>query len=345
MIAVFYSEDCVNHTFGAVSGRDDSDFTNSNCIIGDSNMTNLMLAYIPLGEYKIFGPGTRQSNPFFVTETEREVESKFAVFRMSNKLLTKMGKIGGTGTMKGFMPKGSFLSMSNKLSAIESSLAPRPCDVDVSNKLQAILHGNLMLESKSLPNCITSITAKTSRELSAVKHYFSPMIGVGVKKRAPTSREVSEGNNQFALQQADTIHMVNINFSGFEEDEANSSWFPDDASQRHHYFKHLRNYIKFRYDDRLREFRLTIKAMAIKIGNCDAEPVVQFIQDNGIEWDDNLGENDHIHLRRGRGVVIDNKMWVISTVTVNGVSLLNDDDAAIMINVTIDQAMAGLLPE
>ena len=73
--------------------------------------------------------------------------------------------------------------------------------------------------------------------------------------------------------------------------------------------------------------------------------MVQFIQDNGIEWDDNLGENDHIHLRRGRGVVIDNEMWVISTVTVNGVSLLNDDDddAAIMINVTVDQVMAGLL--
>ena len=246
LIAVFHSEDCVNHTFGAVSGRDDSYFTNSNCIIGDSNMTNLMLAYIPLGEYKIFGPGTRQSNPLFVAETEREVESKFAV-------------------MKGFMPKWSFLSMSNKLRAIESSLAPRSSDVYVSNKLQPILNGNLMLESMSLPNCITSITAKTSHELSAEKHYFPPMIGAGVKKRAPTSREVSEGNNQFALQQADTIHMVDINFSGFEQDEANSSWFPDDASQRHHYFKHFRNYIKFTYDDRLGEFRLTIKAMAIKI--------------------------------------------------------------------------------
>ena len=125
--------------------------------------------------------------------------------------------------MKGFMPKWSFLSMSNKLRDTESSLAPRSSDVYVSNKLQPILNGNLMLESKSLPNCITSITGKTSRKLSTVKHYFSPVIGVGVKKRAPTSMEVSEGNNQFALQQADTIHMADINFSGFEQDEANSS--------------------------------------------------------------------------------------------------------------------------
>ena len=60
-------------------------------------------------------------------------------------------------------------------------------------------------------------TAKTSRELSAEKHHFPPMIGVGVKKRAPTSREVLEGNNQFALQQADTIDIVDIDFLGFEQ--------------------------------------------------------------------------------------------------------------------------------
>ena len=133
--------------------------------------------------------------------------------------------------------------------------------------------------------------------------------------------------------------MVDINFSGFEQDEANLSWFPHDASQSHHYFKHFRNYIKFTYDDRLREFRLTIKAMAIKIWNCDAEPVVQIIQD------DNLGENDHIHLHRDRRVVIDNEMWLITTVNVNGVSLVNDYDVAITVDITVDQAMAGLLPE
>ena len=77
--------------------------------------------------------------------------------------------------------------------------------------------------------------------------------------------------------------MVDINFSGFEQEEAISSWFPDDASQRHQYFEHMRNYIKSRYDGRLHEFRLTIKAMAIKIWNCDAKPVVNFIHDNGIE--------------------------------------------------------------
>ena len=182
------------------------------------------------------------------------VESKFAVFRMSNKLLAKMGEIGGAETMKGFMPKGSFLSMLNKLSAFESSLAPRPSDVDVSKIMQPILHGNLMLESKSLPNCITPITAETSSKLSAVKHYFSLMIGVGVKKRAPTSRQVSEGNDQFALQQADTIYMVGIDFLGFEQDKANSSWYPDDTSQRHQYFKNFWNYIKFLYNDRRCEF-------------------------------------------------------------------------------------------
>ena len=73
--------------------------------------------------------------------------------------------------------------------------------------------------------------------------------------------------------------------------------------------------------------------------------MVQFVQDNGIEWDIILGENDHIHLRRDRGVVIDNEMWLITTVNVNGVSLVNDYDAAITVDITVDQAMAGILPE
>ena len=84
------------------------------------------------------------------------------------------------------------------------------------------------------------------------------------------------------------------------------------------------NYVKFRYDDHLCEFILTIKAMTIKIGYCDTKPVVQFIHDNGIEWEDNIVENSHRHLCRGRGAVIENEMWVITKISVNGVSLVND---------------------
>ena len=43
--------------------------------------------------------------------------------------------------------------------------------------------------------------------------------------------------------------------------------------------------------------------------------------------------------------MIDNEMWLIMTVNVNGVSLVNDYDAAITVVITVDQGMAVLLPE
>ena len=101
---------------------------------------------IPTDEYEIFGPGSVKSNPLFISKVEQEVEAKCAVNRMSSKLLIKMGKIGGTTTMTGFIPKGLFRSISNKLSLLESTLEPRPSDVDWRNKVQSILHVNLILE-------------------------------------------------------------------------------------------------------------------------------------------------------------------------------------------------------
>ena len=87
-----------------------------------------------------------------MTETKRKVKAKLAVNRMANKLLTKMGNMGGTGTMKGFMPKGSVLHISNKLCSAKPSFVPSVRAVQCGNKLQPILHGNLTLETKSLPN-------------------------------------------------------------------------------------------------------------------------------------------------------------------------------------------------
>ena len=83
----------------------------------------------------MFGPGSGQADPMFVSETEREVEAKFVVNRISSKLLTKMGKIGGTATMTSFMPKGAFLTLRKKLSSFEPTLQPRPNEVDVRPKI------------------------------------------------------------------------------------------------------------------------------------------------------------------------------------------------------------------
>ena len=64
--------------------------------------------------------------------------------------------------------------------------------------------------------------------------------------------------------------MVDVNLKGLEDDAENNDWFPEDAIQLHQYFNSQRNYVKLQNDLRLREIRITIEAMAINIGKCDA---------------------------------------------------------------------------
>ena len=202
LIVFFHSNDCINHTFGSIIGQDDSYFTNLHCIISGRFLLDdceLVIEYIQARDHQIFGPGTHLLTPCFVTETERKVEAKLTVKRMANKLLTKMGNIGGTGTMKGFILKGSFLHIFKKLCSLEPSFLPSVRAVQCGNKLQPILHGNMTLETKSLPNRVTSLTAKTPSELATMKRYFSQMIGTGLKKSAPSTKEVAVGLYQFAL--------------------------------------------------------------------------------------------------------------------------------------------------
>ena len=64
--------------------------------------------------------------------------------------------------------------------------------------------------------------------------------------------------------------MVDVNLEGLEDDTENNDWFPENASHLHQYFSSQRNYVKLRYDLYLQEICITIKAMAINIGKCDA---------------------------------------------------------------------------
>ena len=85
-------------------------------------MRDQQIMIIHKDEYEMFSPGSGESNPFFISETEREVEAKLAVNRISSKLPTKMVKTGGTATMTGFTTKASFLSRLYKTSSLESTL-------------------------------------------------------------------------------------------------------------------------------------------------------------------------------------------------------------------------------
>ena len=340
LVAIFHVDDCMNQTFGPVSGQVGSCFTCSNCTFSSDGEVP-EIKYICSDLYEMFGPGTREINPQTVSETEREVEGKFALHKMATKLTVKSGKIGSTSTLSCHMAKSAFQSISNKLGNIDSTLVSAGSHVGMP---QPILRHNLSLETRILQSSVTTITARTQPHLSAINTVFSNMFGVGVRKRPPSKKDIELGRSVSTLQQADTVHLVKVDLSGFDDEiiRTTHDWFPHDAVEQARYFEANRNYIKFRYNHRTREFRLTIKAMAIKVGECDAAPVMNFLRERRITFPVVIpGTNQH-RLRVRRVVEYHGAMYVISKVLPDCVILVRRRDPSTSIQVSINDALNGL---
>ena len=170
------------------------------------------------------------------------------------------------------------------------------------------------------------------------------MFGVGVRKRPLSKKDIELGRSVSTLQQADTVHLVKVDLSGFDDEiiRTTHDWFPHDAVEQARYFEANRNYIKFRYNHRTREFRLTIKAMAIKVGECDAAPVMNFLRERRITFPVVIpGTNQH-GLRVRRVVEYHGAMYVISKVLPDCVILVRRRDPSTSIQVSINDALNGL---
>lgn len=352
IITVFHTNQCSNQTYGAVAGRENAFYTCSNALFDhddcDSNIH--VLKDLSAHQYHIFGPSTNSSNPSVVTETERDVETKYYLHQIFQKLLIKLGKIGGTAVYTGHLSRSDWSHLSSFLGKLDPSLIPLSSAIQSKDTAQAILHGDLSLETKFIPTTHTSITVKSPSQFDALRSCFSRSIGIGIKKRPPNKTDRKEGRRVFSLQRADIVNLVDMDLAGLGDNAMNNDWFPDDAVQQHLYFNSQRNYCRFRYDQRLREIRVTIKAMAIKVGNCDAEPFINFLEDNGIPWGQDEEDEDEIDpdgLRIRRGVVIDDEVWMIAHVDRENdtVKLVSDDpELGQTMDVTIKEACDNLLP-
>ena len=351
LISVFHTSHCINHTFGAVAGRGNAFYTASNAVFDHITCDSLAhdLVTLPSDEYYIFGPSTKHPMPSIVTETEREVEVRYYFHRIFQKCLTKLGKIGGTSVYTGHLSRGNWSHFVSLLAKLDPSLDPSPVDIQMKDTTQAILHGDLSLETKYLPTTLTSITVKQPSHFAAMSSCLSQSTGIGIKKRPPNRTDLGLGRRVFDVQRADIIHLVNLILEGFDDHDVDDNWFPDDAVQREMYFDCGRNYCRFRYDERLREIRVTIKAMAITAGTCDAEPFMEFLRDRGVPWgsdEDNPNPEDY-GLRLRRGVVIDDEMWLIGSVhrEFDSVRLVRpDEELGETISVTISVARENLVP-
>ena len=302
---IIHTLDCVDQTYGHLAGRDNTYHTSCNTIFDDNG--DYCIEPVARENYDAFGPDTHSSNPRHVSETERLVEVQMLLGSMGKKCLTTSGKIGGTNRISQFLSKACWSTIHQHISSM--------LDVQDDNRERnaSLLLGNLGLQTRRLPNCRSSLTAREDEQFTALYSFLGGNFGVGVCKRPPTTQDIANGRGTFSLQIGDVVHMVGASLEG-QEDTATQDWFPEyvDPHQRN-YFGQGRNYTKLTFDLRTRMLTLSFKAIAVKVGRCAAESVINHLDRYGIEWVQNEQQH-HPELRHNRSIIYNNNLYRIGVV-------------------------------
>ena len=114
------------------------------------------------------------------------------------------------------------------------------------------------------------------------------------------------------MQRGDIIHMVDIDLSDQQEASTAEGWLFENAAGVSTAYEQHRNFIRFKFDYRLRQISITFKALALNAGNCGALAIRSFLHRNQIVWD--RLPPTHPHLRISRGVFYNGALWVIDSV-------------------------------
>ena len=128
VIVVLHTYDCIHHTFGSICRRENAFSTCANAVFGHENdqCTPHEFQLVKRRQYFAFGLSTNSLNPLMVTETKKEVEMKYSIHRHVHKLLTKVGKIGGTATYTGAFSKADWCHLVRSVVELDPSLLPPP---------------------------------------------------------------------------------------------------------------------------------------------------------------------------------------------------------------------------
>ena len=148
-----------------------------------------------------------------------------------------------------------------------------------------------------MPNIRQTITARTWDQLYAVRGFCSGNLGTGVRKRPPSLKEQQKGEGIQLLQTADTVHMFEVNMYDMMEEAEEQQWISQYANHAQTYFDEACNFIRFKYNFRLRRFTMSFKAVALNVGKYRVEPVMRFLRLNNLNaiqlgWP--AGNTDHL---------------------------------------------------
>ena len=161
-----------------------------------------------------------------MTETANLLSLKHRVSKIGDKCLTSLCTIGGIESVSEHMSRGGWSKLVRCLCELDQSLIPpdNKSGTDIRETKHILVHPNLSVETKKLPNICQTITACTSNQLSVLHSFCSGNLGIGIRKRAPSLNNVEARTSLLTLQQADIVNMVDVDLSDLQEDVEQKEW-------------------------------------------------------------------------------------------------------------------------
>eukprot|EP00571_Detonula_confervacea_P008438 CAMPEP_0172328240 /NCGR_PEP_ID=MMETSP1058-20130122/60247_1 /TAXON_ID=83371 /ORGANISM="Detonula confervacea, Strain CCMP 353" /LENGTH=454 /DNA_ID=CAMNT_0013045345 /DNA_START=1355 /DNA_END=2715 /DNA_ORIENTATION=- len=311
IVFFLHSQQCVEQAYGSVAGCTNTYFLWQEVVFVAGGDDLFVEEAIQGEKYNAFGG---------IFETTIAIERYlFTIFHesvKSQRLLNKSGKMGGAASIKEAMSAESWRYLVRVFSQLDENMT-----VKTRNKLskRCILRSNLSQQSIWLPTKMLEIRADDRENFSACRQFFSASYGTGRRRAFPSKSNMGTSANPADLATGDTINMVDIDL--FEE-EASHDWFDSEAHRVDHYVSQAnRNYVKWVYDSRTAECSTVIKCSALIAGACDAEPLVNLLNANAINWGDDDGELLYV----GASVFMDNIVYTVEGIDDDGDVRLVDE--------------------
>ena len=182
-----------------------------------------------------------------------------------------------------------------------------------------IVRRNLSLSSERVVSNQRSLTAVTAEQFDAFQSTLGVNFGMGVRKRAPPI----DANEVYTLQDDDVVNMLNIQFTGVNEEQA-ANWFdPGLDLPVAHQIANGRNFVQMKYDRRTNEYHTIMMTSALR-ANCQANELNAWLLANEIPWA-NAPVNHGVFV--GMGCEIDGEDWeVVNISNPLAIELQNSDN-------------------
>lgn len=332
VVFLLHANECINEKYGSVVSRTDTHFIRHTALLAASDEGEISFSLHELNEeeYKSFGCNM-DIDQGAMCITQRYSNTLHQIYRAQKQLLTKFGMVGGYTSIKFPMDHTCFNWLKKRILELggDNFIVEHP----TRNAKDSILYANLSYRTILAESNKVIIKSINLLAVDTMRSLVSQVFGIGLKKQKVKTALINNADhNPSALQNSDTVHMLDVDLTVHADAEDRDTWLANYVEDRDEYYNTtFRQRLRMEYDIRLSEFRLGVKGVALNAGVCRAERYLAYRANA-----DNTWRSEVVHYLNGSlyttmSVEFDGDIWIVDTVDLpnDRVVLVLEEDTSV----------------